>query len=278
MARTFGGATADDLTISLSLTAGVSTAQTFVHGWWYPTTLTAGRGLWSNGNVSDCQINSVTDELRIIVDGSTTDGEWTTTGVDLAVNNWYFLAFLLSANNTGPADAIRVWRGTPETAPVECTVANAVALAGTHPGSASFTFGNRGTGTVAFQGSIAHAGFICAQMSDESCTPFLIATPGTITNAEAEYCYDRYVQRAWLGYYDWMAGIQLRSDAPGHVVDRGYCDMNSPAAGEVVYRNPGNVGSAQGIWVSRPTLNGTSLATVPNPREVWVPGPEYVRR
>lgn len=209
MAYTLGAGTGDDITWSASPTAFGSGSTQLVCGWWYPTTLTATRGLWSAGNTIGAEIDTTTDELRLRTD-NTTDGQWTTTGVDLVVNEWRFIAFLNTNINTGPAAAWRVWAGGVASAPVECTVTNAVAAVGNFTGSSSFTLGNKGTGTLAFQGDVGDAGYIYTGTVGAAVNPFSIATAGTITNTEAGFVYQRFVLPFWLGK-GWRCDGALRN-------------------------------------------------------------------
>lgn len=199
MAYTFGAGTGDDITWDQGgLGDGILGARNgvrLVYGWWYPTTLTATRGLWSAGNTYGAEIDSTTSELRLRTD-NTTDGQWTTTGVNLTTNEWKFLAFMNTNNNSGPTAAWRVWAGTISTAPTEVTVTSAVGPSGNFTGNANFYIGNKGTGTVAFQGDIENVGYLTTGTNDG---PFQIATAGTITNNEAEFAYRWFVLPLWIG-------------------------------------------------------------------------------
>jgi hypothetical protein len=195
---TFGAGTGDDITWQNQGSFAGNLSTTLVCGWWYPTTLTATRGLWSVGNIVGAEIDSTTDELRLRTD-NTTDGQWTTTGVDLVINNWKFLAFFVTCTNTGPAGAWRVWAGSVESAPVECTVTGAVSPVGNFVSNANFYLGNKGTGTLAFQGDIGDCGYLSTTTAGASVNPFSIATVGSVTNTEALFIYERFVLPFWLG-------------------------------------------------------------------------------
>lgn len=191
MAVTFGGGTGDDINL-----AGASTIANLttlvVAGWWYPTTLTAGNGLWSVGNVAGCKIHTTTSELQLITD-NTTDGLITTSGLGLVTNTWQFLAFLGSFTNTGPAEAWRVWKGN-STAPVEIGTVVTTAPVGNFTGNATWYIGNLGTGTVAFQGDIASVVFIHGAGMLLSGT-----TTGTLSQDDADLVLRDSVWPLWLG-------------------------------------------------------------------------------
>ena len=198
MSWTFGGGTGDDATLNIT-SIGASGTYFFGSCWVYPTTLTATRAIWSIGNNWTLRIDTTTSELRFISD-NTTDGEWTTTGAGLATNTWTFLAWAASPLNTGPTLALRIWAGNLDTRPVELTVTNAVAPVGNFTGGTSLTWGNRGSGTVAFQGQMencvfgAFNGTVSATLG-----PFSIAAAGTINQTEADFIRDRYVLPMWQG-------------------------------------------------------------------------------
>jgi hypothetical protein len=154
MSYTFGGNTGDDINISLMINLGADNTTCFVAGWWYPTTLTAGRGYWSAGNIFGAEVDTTTSELRLRTDNSTTDGEWVTSGAGIVTNKWHFIAFMNASENTTVPGAWRVWVGDAITAPVIQTPAVSVSRSGDYTGNSAFYVGNKGTDTVAFQGDI----------------------------------------------------------------------------------------------------------------------------
>lgn len=197
MPYTFGGATSDDVTWASGASGLLSTGNAFVSGWWRPTTLTATRGLWSVGAIMGAEIDSTTDELRMRMDYAT-DGEWTTSGVDLVTDEWHFLAFLVSMNATTTV-SWRVWRATLNSPITEATVTQVVAPSGTRTGNSVVTVGNKGaSGTLAFQGDIAQ--FLLVQGPSASPDPALgIASLGTITQTEADQFRSLFVEPAYRG-------------------------------------------------------------------------------
>jgi hypothetical protein len=205
MPYTFGNTVNDDITwgAGLAIAQGgvTSSTITLVTGWWRPTTLTATRGLWSAGNTIGAEIDTTTDELRLRTD-NTTDGQWTTTGVDMAVNNWYYLAFLLSTNASTGA-AWRVWRATPDTPPVEVTVTVAVALSGAFTSNATFYIGNKGTGALSFQGQVANVAVLNqgGGSTPSNRPPMFVNAYGTISQEQADRIRDLYVIPHWQGDY-----------------------------------------------------------------------------
>jgi hypothetical protein len=195
MSYTCGAATTDDLATGFN-TVGANDTNCFVAGWWKPTTLTATRGLWSAGNIFGAEIDTTTSELRLRTD-NTTDGQWTTTGVGLTVDQWKFLAFANSCSNTGPTASWVVWSGTNEVAPQRVTVTQATAPNGNFTGSANTYLGNKGTGTLAFQGQLGPAVFGRNPSSIFGYVP--TTTAGTIAQEGIDYVYANLVLPIWLG-------------------------------------------------------------------------------
>ena len=75
MAYTFGGATTDDITFASAITIGANSRAALICGWWYPTTLTATRKLWSANStgIVGAEIDTTTSELRLRSDNTTDD-------------------------------------------------------------------------------------------------------------------------------------------------------------------------------------------------------------
>lgn len=199
MAYDFGAAASHDTTCSFIIGVGANSRIAIIAGWWRPTTLTATRGLWSAGNTVGAEIDTTTSELRLRTD-NTTDGQWTTTGVGLAVGTPKFLAFALNCYNTGPAAAWRVWAGDVQTPPAEVTVTQATAPVGNFTGSTSVYFGNKGTSTtLAFQGAIEECWTTAFITTDWTMTPL---TDGVINQVDADLIYSRMVLPMWAGTYE----------------------------------------------------------------------------
>jgi len=219
MSYTFGAGTGDDINTASVLQYGNTNVTTFVAGWWYPTTLTLTRGYWSGGNTFGAEVDTTTSQLRFRTANGTTGGQWTTSGTAITTGKWWYMAFLNTNNNTGTAAAWRCWIGDAETAPVEQTVTVATAPSGTFVGNATAYLGNKGTGTVAFQGDIGWGVFISANTSIASILP--IATAGAITNDEASLIYDRLAYPCWRGI--------TKPDYPYVACDVRYFDLRDPS-------------------------------------------------
>lgn len=195
MSYTFSGATGDDINWGAGGSGGATNTFVFVAGWWLPTTLTTGLGLWSFGAIFGAEVDSTNDEVRLKTD-NTTDGQWTTAGVDMAVDQWQFIAFLNTCLNAGASAAWRVWSGTIESAPVEATVSSAVSPSGNFTGSNAFVLGNKGV-----NGNVAWAGDVGSHLmaASDGNNPFTIQTSGAISDAEALFVYEHIVLPFWLG-------------------------------------------------------------------------------
>lgn len=200
MSYEFGSAASDDVTWPVTFSLPVGNSAFLVCGWFRPTTLTAGRGLWSFGNVTSARIASTTSEITLFTD-NTTDGQWTTTGANLAVNTWSFLAFFLTANNTGPVGLWKVWStNSLNAAPSSLAITQNTAPVGNFVGSNSFYIGNVGTSTtLAFQGQISSVQIY--QGGHNAIGVFRPGTAGTLSAEQEEFLLNTFVFPAWNGTF-----------------------------------------------------------------------------
>lgn len=271
MSYTCGAATSDDIATILTQ-LGANSTSCFVAGWWKATTLTATRGLWSAGDTFGAEIDTTTSELRLRTN-NTTGGEWTTTGVELAVNEWKFLAFANSCSNTGATAAWVVWTGTGDTAPTQVTVTQAVAPSGNFIGSTAIVLGNKGTGSLAFQGEIGPAVFARHATSIQGYVP--TTTSGVIDQQGVDIVYERLVLPIWSGIWcpPW-----LRQPRQGNNLQTVKLVTSLDLAGPI---NLDVSTSANGTPYGTITLNGVTLSQerCPRPMPPEAPvQPLYVRR
>jgi hypothetical protein len=198
MAYTFGGTTGDDLTWTESNSNwGATQRSGVVCGWYYPTTLTAGRALWSVGAVNRAVIASTTTEIDMFLD-RTTDAQRTTSGLGLAVNQWHFIAILGNFFNTGAVTNFRVWRSVGTDIPTPVTVNTTVAGSGNSTGNAVVTVGNIGaTGTSAFQGDIGRFDYFVGTLDNS----FIQNTNGTIGPEDERIAFEQVVIPIWKGEF-----------------------------------------------------------------------------
>jgi hypothetical protein len=257
---TFGGATTDDITATTGVTVG-SGGGVFCAGWWYPTTLTATRGLWAMQTTMGAEINTTTSELRLRTN-NTTDGQHTTTGAGLVVNEWRFLAFWWYGNNTGPNSQWSVWSGNLNTPPAACTITVATAPAGNFTGASTFYVGNMATASQAFQGDVAEVLFLnhANQSGDETLTTFgLPNTTAAPTAAITANIYNRFVLPCWQGDYGIVINGLTRS---------AWTSSYYPLDGPIMHLRVGNSGVAPVSTPVAPTVNGATLSARRAPREV----------
>lgn len=199
---TFGGASTDAVVVNTLVTMAGDNRQHLLTGWFRPTTLTSGRYLWGMGtSFSGVYLHSTTDELVLRANRATTSSEYTTSGVDLVVNEWRFVAVLSTHENTGTLDGWRVWAGSVSTPPAECTVTSSTSGVSTLTGSSDqLTIGNRASSSLAFQGQIADVRFaVTSAAVGNNVHPFLTQTSGAIADDEAAYVLERFVLPAWAG-------------------------------------------------------------------------------
>lgn len=270
MAYTCGAAATDDIAMVLTAT-GATLTSCLVAGWWKPTTLTATRGLWSAGNIFGAEIDTTTSELRLRTN-QTTDGQWTTTGVGLTVDEWKFLAIANSCNNTGPSAAWVVWSGTNETIPQQVTVTQATAPAGNFTGSTAIFLGNKGTDSLAFQGLIGPAIFVRNNTDRLGAVP--TETAGAFTQEEIDLMYNRIVLPVWAGQWcpPWLRQMRI-NNGRGTVMFATSMDYAGPQEVDILT-------SASGTPYGTMTLSGVTLSQerCPRPMPQQAIQPQYVRR
>ncbi len=268
MAYTFGGATTDDITFASALTIGANSRAALICGWWYPTTLTATRKLWSvnTTGIVGAEIDTTTSELRLRSD-NTTDGQWTTTGVNLATNTWKFLAFLCTFNNTGPTVAWDVWAGDAENVPQLVTVTSAVSPVGNNTGNANFYIGNAGTGSLAFQGDIGWIAVVNTSAAAGTFGhPFQLLTFGVINDITRTFVFERFIQHLWKGN-NFMPNGNFNRNASLTATTEDYTVIDLDKTLPVVYGI--NLANATAFVYRAATINGA----VPSANRSPVPAP-----
>lgn len=272
MPYVFGAATADDITWAPGQSFGGTNTNLLVTGWWMPTTLTATRGLWSVGNTIGAEIDTTTTSLRLRSD-NTTDGQWTVP-VAFTVNQWKFLAFFVTFNNTGPAVTWKVWAGTIDTPPVAATVTTATSPVGNNTANANFYVGNKGTGSLAFQGEIAHVSTIGydGTGATETGNPFYLSAHGAVDATQEQVILEHFVWPAYLGdfrrmLYGTQRGFAGGSGQPGQW-------HNALDIGAVLVGGATGTNSGQNV-----TINGATSSVNDSPRPLNGPATlPFVRR
>lgn len=270
MSYTFGGATADDITGTTVFVSGADNGSCLVCGWWYPTTLTATRGYWSCGNTFGAEVDATTSEIRMRTD-NTTDGQWLTSGAGITTNKWWFLAFLSATENTTVAGAWRVWVGDADNPPAEKTVTNPTARSGNYTGNSNFYLGNKGTGTLAFQGQIGWACIIGSPAVGHS-NPFSLGTSGVINDWEAQNTKIRWVDPIYRG-------SQSIGNYPTALLPATYCithfDLTAPLG------TKSNRSHTNAPANTPPTINGATFSHNQPPRRLahdWTNQLSLIRR
>lgn len=196
MAYTFGAATGDDINFSAQTAWVTSQRQHLVMGWYYPTTLTAGRVYFGNANTVGLRVGPTTSELRFVTD-HTTDGVWDSSGAGIAVDTWWFIAVYFTGFNTGPTDDVDIWVGTVDTPPVPQSLTLSTSPSGNHVNNGVVAVGNQGSaGTVAFQGDISNWCHI-EESGLNTYTQWALIANGTIDTNSAEQALRRYILPYW---------------------------------------------------------------------------------
>lgn len=195
----FGAGNGDDIAVTSSPTLGAGATSMFF-GWFKPTTLTAGRYYVSVSNTVGLSINATTSELTYITDGATTDGVYNSTGAGIVVNEWVFIAGYVGVVSN-PLAGCALWVGRVGQIPLQLTVTQATAMAGTPAGGTSLTMGNRGTGSLALQGNIGWVIWLHSANALAVTGMIPVVTPQTPTQAELDIIYNQHVLPMWRG--DW---------------------------------------------------------------------------
>jgi len=269
VAWTFGAAASNDVNLAATQLLGGPTTAFLICGWWYPTTLTATRGLFSFGNTLGAEIGATTSELLIRSAHGTTNGQWTTTGAGLTVNQWTFLAIWMSYASSGVNTSVKVWTATTDTTPTACSITNTVAPVGTPSGSATFYIGNKGTSTtLSFQGDIGNCWYGLLSASSAETSPFNFASYGSLTSNEEAWHYTNFVFPAWQGKPFPFAGTGIGYSLGGRW-EMGYINMDHITAPRVMRRiASGTLQTA----VTTLTVDGATKSNQRSPNAANIPG------
>ena len=212
MSTTFGGTNGTDISWTESASPWGATARSgIIAGWFYPTTLTPGRALWSVGADNRCLISPSGTEIDIFVRRATANSQDRTLGLNLVTQQWTFIAILASHQNTGAVDNFRVWRGFGTDIPTLVPL-DTPPVAGTGTGlttATSITVGNvQSTGALAFQGDIARFDYIVATVANALCR-----NGDGLISAEDEFAiYTQIVLPIWGGRFPTFYGSGQNSN------------------------------------------------------------------
>jgi hypothetical protein len=237
--------------------ASGNNASNLVYGWWYPTTLTAGRSYFGNtGNSGGIKVATATDELILRVPCNTTSGDYSSTDADIAVNNWYFIAAAW-VSVTGPTIDLAMWLGTMDTPPRLLSWTVTVAPAGVVNNAAGeLRMGQDNVNTAAFQGLIHYVNpVICNHTASATLHPLGLSSYSAISAEEETILYERFVAPAWAGDLARLSSY-------------GFNDVSTQ-----VYNSHGNtLQGAIAATVAKPVLMGRGTATAINPGAITTGG------
>ena len=199
MAVTLGAGTTNNINRSTANSFFVNGVQ-LVTGWWYPTTLTAGRCYWGSGSVTKLAVGTTTSQLVLTIDQATTDSVYTIAGAGIVVNTWHFIAIAASMTAT-PANSVKCWIGTENRAPQEFTVTTTTGPSGAPVGSTSQFLGNVNVGSLSFQGDAEQFEmFLTGNGAVANFAPGV--TFGAFTQAETDALFQRMVRPLYDGTLD----------------------------------------------------------------------------
>lgn len=201
MPYTFGAATSDRMSVSLSTNWPNSGRGFLWSGWYRPSLLTPGRCLWGSGSIAGgrirCEIAATTSELSVVIPRATTTTVATTSGLALTANEWRFIAIAMThANGTTATNDIRVWAGTELQSPQPITATVGTAGGGNATLTPIFVLGNDSTaGAVAFQGDIGNQ-FAAVSGSTGRLSQ---NTNGTFAASDTQLLFNGLVVPFWSG-------------------------------------------------------------------------------
>lgn len=95
-----GGALTHRINWTSNIGFGGPSRQYFICGWWKPTiSLTATRRFWGSGTTNGAAIASTTTEI-ITTLNATTPATWTTSGANLTLDQWVFIAWFFNISSS----------------------------------------------------------------------------------------------------------------------------------------------------------------------------------
>lgn len=201
MPYTFGAAATDYASQTVPYYLGTNTVS-LVAGWFYPTTLTAGRVLWataSGGQPNQLEIDTTTTQLRFTGSGNTTRGAYTLAGDPITVERWWFYAFAIS--RSGSNETILAWLGNETSAPTPMTITTVTPHSGSYTAVVTTFFGNlNATATQAFQGDIGPITIIAH--NNNTLGPLLITAAQSFGTNERDMIQRSIVTPIWNGTID----------------------------------------------------------------------------
>lgn len=285
MPYTFGAATNDTMNlINVSANMFFPNSSNLVCMWFYPTSLTAGRYLWqftdtnlASGN--GISIDTTTTRLRFQITNTTTH---ILTGVDnITTNRWWFLAVLFVRDATNSRDILRAWLGNETQAPLEMTISTPTIASPIT--AASLTVGNGGSGQLAFIGDIGSTTFLSQRFSGYSAGAtagglFPLNSISAISQSEADYIYERWIQYFWLGQprFNYLMSLSKTTTNNADNIRAYYAPMNGPT----YYRYLSDL-TTSNAPVPFTTITGATISTNREPSVIdynWLNNDKFRRR
>jgi hypothetical protein len=258
VAYRFGAANTDDATWTESASPwGATQRSGVIAGWFYPTALTAGNALWSVGGVNRAVVAATTSEIDLWLD-RTTDTQWRTSGLNLAIGQWHFIAVALNNFNTGTVTTFKVWRSVGTDIPTPVTVAVVGAGSGNAVGGTIVSIGNlSATGTSSFVGDIGRFDYFVATLANA----FIDNTNGTIDVEQERRAFENVVIPIWQGRFPtFLNSGQNSNNGITHVV----ADLDQGSYARSVRNGGTTITMDRGIAIAGATVsqNRSPIATV----------------
>lgn len=169
-----------------------------VTGWWYPTTLTAGRGYWAGTAAVTVTIGATTSQLTMVTNCGT-DGSYTA-DAGIVVDKWQFIAIFFTRGDLVTEETFKVWVGDETTVPTAKTVTTNAVAAGAITSGTLFVLGNTtNTANLSFQGSISQVSLLSSAIATVASSQWGISTYGSVTADEEDFLLNRFVLPLYYG-------------------------------------------------------------------------------
>lgn len=266
----FGTAATDYVSQTVPYYLGSNTVS-LVAGWYYPTTLTAGRVLWANttgGFPNQLEIDTTTTQLKLTTSGNTVRGVYTLAGDPITVNKWWFVA--IASARTTTSDSLVAWLGDETTPPTPMTVTTVTAHSGSSVGVVVTFFGNlNAASSLAFQGDIGPMTIIAH--NNNTLGPLLITSTQTFGTNERDMIQQSIVTPIWNGTIDLRSLYGNLNQTNGQ-----HWPMNDPTSRQLRRESVSAITTAS-LTISGPTVSQTRAPFADNQSFPYTSNPSTAR-
>lgn len=200
MPYTFGAASSHYMSKPVGSGVYGGSQHYLMAGWYYPTTLTAARGLWGGSTTATVRVGATTSEIEWIRDLATTDAVYSSSGAGITTNKWWFIAMLLDSSGTN--NFVVYWIGDEQTVPVQVSGTSLVSGSGGAATTSTLVAGNSiAGGSTSFQGHIANL-FLLQATANTILNGLGFQPSGATTQADIDRTYGKYVLPLYRGEFN----------------------------------------------------------------------------